>query len=145
LNSQAGMGGQNSHQKYKTMSSTSSNYGEQYSQIQGRSKYVHIHGSFRDELAAVNCETLENPELKVRTGLKCNDYMIVGFYINKSLRYSLVPLGRVSVPRDVCSILTTNRYLKELNKDSHVSIFQLNQILVSCLQSCIYLHHCNAY
>jgi hypothetical protein len=99
------MGGQNSHQKYKTSSSTSSKYGEQYNQIQGRSNYVHIHGSFRDELAEVNCETLENPELKVRlVGLKCNDYMIVGFYMNKSLRYSLVPLGRVSVLRGVCSI-----------------------------------------
>lgn len=122
----SGMGGEILPLKVLFIRSTSSIYGEQYNQIQGKSRYVYIRSLFKNELALVNCRSMENPELKIQIGFKCNDYMIVGFYLNKSLRYSLAPLERVSVPREVCSILTTNSNLEELNRGYSVSLFQLN-------------------
>ena len=88
---------------------TSSNYGEQYNQIQGSSKYFHIQSSLNNKLASVNCEFKENPELRVpikKSGFKCNDYMIVGYWIKSfnSLRYSLFPLERVPTKREMYSI-----------------------------------------
>ena len=101
------MGGKNCFQEYKFIICTSSNYGEQYNQIQGKSKYFHILNLFRNKQIKVNCEFKDDPELKsliLKSGSKCNDYMIVGYNRNlfdNSLSYSLVLLERVSIRREM--------------------------------------------